>query len=794
MATPTVVEKLSQQTENLPATTTTALGTLSTDLLVVFHFIDFYDAATMVAPTGTSTGTWTLQATGDAGVNDVHVKVWTKPANTGIQTIICNQVSDACNWNMTYVLRGQIASPIDGATGSQSASNSTSHVAPSISPASSDDLLLCGAIGGGAGSYTAPTGMTEDFDSACGSNSSASIAELILSSSGATGTKTFTYTASVHNATASIAIAGSAAAGAASIPFTSPRAAVSRDYGETYWLQSARRDLSLAATAANPLVTPLDTAWQASAAYWHLYNDNTLQSRRAYFTQRPYGVDPNLLASAELEGPLLSGADRRHTSQAAAFTDRRQIPQQRPYVSNPGLLTSGLLENELLGGATTTVRMLPATHTDRRESPQQRAHVSDPGLLTGSQLENELLGGADTSKRVNATVTHAARWWMPQQPARLTYLITSGLLENELLGGADSGRHAYAAAFTDRRSVPQQRPYLSDPTFYPTVDPTDPLTVAYGTGGHYWLIYNTAALAVDRRLAPQQRPYQSDPGLLSTALVESPLLGGADSARHSTWYTDRRQVPQQHPYLSSADLLSTALLESPLLGLADLRHTMWFTDRRLAPQQRLYQSSPALLTTALLESPLLGAGDTSRHQTWFADRRETPQQHPLAGMAEGLLDVPYLTRQQQPRSPTGWQAPSQQPARAVIGEEADPLLMLGQQLRALTAATHTDRRRTASQPARQSLYFDAGPDVPPLTVAFGAGGSMWHRYNRWYRDVQWVWWQPPRGIGSAVLGSMPLPGIIVIAGGTSPILGASGTSSLLAASGTSNTLTAGGTP
>lgn len=212
MATPTVVEKLSQQTENLPATATTALGTLNTDLLVVFHFIDFYAASSMVAPTGTSSGTWDLQATGDAGTNDVHVKVWTKLASTGIQTVICNQVSDACNWNFTYVLRGQTATPVDGATGSQSASNSTSHVAPSVSPASSDDLLLCGAIGGGAGTYTPPTGMTEDFDSACGSNSSASIAELALAASGATGTKTFTYTASVHNATASIAIAGSAPA------------------------------------------------------------------------------------------------------------------------------------------------------------------------------------------------------------------------------------------------------------------------------------------------------------------------------------------------------------------------------------------------------------------------------------------------------------------------------------------------------------------------------------------------------------------------------------------------------
>lgn len=875
MAAPTVVEKLIQQTENAVATVTTAVGTQSTDLLVCFHFIDFYAASSMTAPTGTSLGSWTLAATGDAGTNDVHVKVWTKQAQAAAQTIICNQVSDACNWNITYVLRGAFAFTADAANGSQSASNSTSHIAPSISPLSVDDLLLCAAIGGGAGSYTPPSGMTEDFDSACGANSTSSVAELVLTAAGATGTKTFTYTASVHNATASIAIAGSAPP-AGSIPWTAPQKGFTRDPGEVQWLQRDRRDANTVATAANPPVSPLDTAWQASAAYWHLYNDSALWSRRAYFTQRMYVSDPSLLAAddpltlaagvggdlwrryntpdygdrrqvpqqrayisnpallgtAELEDVLLAGSDRRSTFQAAVLVDRREMPQQRPYISDPSLLTAALLEDVLLGSAMNDVRMLPATNVDRRQVPQQRVYVSDPLLLgtalledallgfadqdkrinipvthaarwwlpqqpardtytitdgllenellggaeTGkrvnvaathttrwwppqqplrdtytvstAELENELLGGAETSKRANLPATHVPRWWMPQQPPHITYLITAGLLENELLGNADTARHQYAAAYMDRRQVPQQRPYLSDPSFYPTVAPADPLTLAFGAGGHYWLIYNTAAVTVDRRLVPQQRPYRSDPGLLNTALLEDVLLGGGDTARHTAWFTDRREMPQQRIY--TADV----------------------------PQA--------------LDVPLLAGQD--RHYSWYPDRRTTIMPRPIYNPDIVLpqLDVPYLTRPLQPRYSPAPFTP-QQRTFAALGVDADPSILQGNLWRMFTPATHADRRRTAAQPPRQTADIDAGPGSPPLTLAFGAGGSMWHRYNRWWRDPQWIWWQLPQIINMAA-GTIPTPGIIVIADGTQNVLTAAGISAILAAAGTSNTLTAGGTP
>lgn len=212
MATPTVVEALIQQSENAVATVTTAAGTLATDLLVTWHFADFYAASLMVAPTGTSGSGWTLQATGDAGTNDVHVKVWTKLAAAGSQTIICNQVSDACVWNITYVVRGQGASPIDGAAGNQGTTNVLAHAAPAVSPVQADDLLLCGAMANTAVNYTPPPGMSEDFDSDCGGNSTATTARQNLTSSGSTGSKIFTSSGSSHFASASIAIAGVASA------------------------------------------------------------------------------------------------------------------------------------------------------------------------------------------------------------------------------------------------------------------------------------------------------------------------------------------------------------------------------------------------------------------------------------------------------------------------------------------------------------------------------------------------------------------------------------------------------
>ena len=110
-----------------------------------------------------------------------------------------------------------------------------------------------------------------------------------------------------------------------------------------------------------------------------------------------------------------------------------------------------------------------------------------------------------------------------------------------------------AATSAGRREVPQQRAYISDPSFYPAIPPTDPLTIAWGAGGVYWHLYNQPADVTDRREVPQQRAYVSDPLLLAAALLENELLGGSQTPgnyRVAATHYDRRLMPQQRPYIS----------------------------------------------------------------------------------------------------------------------------------------------------------------------------------------------------------------------------------------------------
>lgn len=327
----------------------------------------------------------------------------------------------------------------------------------------------------------------------------------------------------------------------ATVPFNPQRTVQTRDYGEIQWLQRDLRDANTVATAANPLVSPLDSAWQAGARYWHLYAD-AAGARTWQSVQRNYVSDPSLLGPAPTMPP--------------------PPPQRTVAVRDPG------------------------------ETQWQQAPRRDPQLLATAELENELLGGADTAKRYLAPATNAPRQWMPQQPKRdasTPGLLDSAELEGPLLAG-DTRRQYAAGAYVDRREMPQQRPYLSDPSFYPTTAPTDPLTIAYGAGGTYWTLYNAAALLVDRRNVPQQRNYVSDPNLLLTALLEGGLLGSADTDRHRTWFVDRRTTAAQPRYPDPNLLAATSA--DPLAVAGGVGGDIWrrantpaYADRRQTAAQ-----------------------------------------------------------------------------------------------------------------------------------------------------------------------------------------------------------------
>jgi hypothetical protein len=368
------------------------------------------------------------------------------------------------------------------------------------------------------------------------------------------------------------------------IPYNPQRTPQIRDYGEVWWLQRDRRDANTVGTAANPLPSPLDVAWQAGGGYWHLYNDTAVRDRHAYVQQRAYICDPSLLAPA--------AAVQYCPPRQAVQRDYGEVQWAQHRPTDITLLASALLENELLGGAETAKRHFPAIYDDRREVPEQRPYVSDPSLLLTAALEGVLLGGAETAKR-NLPATHA-----------------------------------------DRREMPQQRPYISDPSFYPTTTPTDPLTVAWGVGGTYWLIYNSAALDVDRRESPQQRRYISDPGLLASALLENELLGGAETVkRHQpATHADRREVPVWRLYISDPNLLTTALLENELLA-GDHRHGTWFARPAAQITTRQFgaidvPADPLQLTADLLRRILTPATHVDRRQAGQQPRRSVDQSTP----------------------------------------------------------------------------------------------------------------------------------------------------------------------
>lgn len=321
--------------------------------------------------------------------------------------------------------------------------------------------------------------------------------------------------------------------------------------------------------------------------------------------------------------------------------------------------------------AVATTIPAPVTRTvvarDPGETWWQQRPGRDPAMLGLPQLENELLGGADTAKRYVEPATHAPRWWMPQQPPRVA--TAPGLLDTALLESPLLG------AADDLRRHAVQPDYC------------------------------------DRRLVPQQRSYVSDPNLLTAAELENELLGGATTALRyllPATHADRREMPQQRPYISDPSFYPTVAPTDPLTVAWGAGGPLWWlynaaaaqVDRREVPQQRRYVSDPALLLSALLENELLGSADDLRRRTFAA--------------ANWLRPTPPAIR-----TPSTLGAP-----------DADPLTLTGDTMRRVTVAAYADRREVPAQPPRRTLYFDAGPDVPPLTLAFGAGGAYWHLYNR----------------------------------------------------------------
>lgn len=198
------------------------------DQLVIICCNDFYALSNITTPTvgGSTTGVTAITgASADGGTNNAHAKAFIySVASTGDLTVAQTETgtTDEDKGLVVYVLSG--ANGVDVAAGNSSSGAAvTNHDAPSVSPTSSDAYLICHDNSGGGSSssaYTPPSGMTEVYDTQVGGISMTG-AVLQLSSSGATGTKTFTVSGSLQYCTLSIAIktaaGGSTVNGSASL-------------------------------------------------------------------------------------------------------------------------------------------------------------------------------------------------------------------------------------------------------------------------------------------------------------------------------------------------------------------------------------------------------------------------------------------------------------------------------------------------------------------------------------------------------------------------------------------------
>lgn len=196
-------------------TATRPTGTADGDLLVAVIFSDSGAATTdITAPAG-----WAVSGSPGTGPGGAKGWVYTKTASSEPATWSWNLNNATANAVHTLRITGASGVEVVPSWGG-SGSSSTSHVAPSISPASTDALLVCAAYAivasAGVATFTPPGGMTEATDLAPSDFSPgwaySTTAHQQLAASGATGTKTFTSSISSDGAaggsiTVSLAIA-----------------------------------------------------------------------------------------------------------------------------------------------------------------------------------------------------------------------------------------------------------------------------------------------------------------------------------------------------------------------------------------------------------------------------------------------------------------------------------------------------------------------------------------------------------------------------------------------------------
>lgn len=238
--------------------TATTVSAQVGDLLLIIHANDYYTQSVIQTPSvspGAPSVSTVPGGTADGGSNLAHIAAFTAVVSSaGAQTVTATE-SGAHSEERSlsvYVLTGaDTASPIDGSAAGTSGSASLNQTALSVSPSAADSYLVCAvATGGGTDSnaYTPPTGMTETYDLHLGGFYGTGGAVQQLSSSGATGTRTFVASNSAPWSALSIAV--KTASGATTINGVAAGTAAAAATGTV--IQAATGSATAAGTATAP--------------------------------------------------------------------------------------------------------------------------------------------------------------------------------------------------------------------------------------------------------------------------------------------------------------------------------------------------------------------------------------------------------------------------------------------------------------------------------------------------------------------------------------------------------------
>jgi hypothetical protein len=742
------------QATGTTATVTTASFTPPAgSLLVIQYAANTIDPTSPATPTITdSLGvplTYTLQdfsARADTPAADGQAATWTAPvaSSTAMTVTVTNQAASPNRHAAlrVRVLTGQHATPV-GAHG-KSGSISASSIAQNYTAQATGGWGFIGVIDWSAtGAMTAGTGCTVEGSANVGAPD---ITYGFARRTSADDVNGNTNTLNVTLGGASTSVRWTyieILPDVASIPYSPPRSAVARDPGEAWWLQKDRRDANLVATAANPLTAPLDSAWQAGGRYWHLYNDAV---RPGWQPQQRVASDPSLLAPvAAAVLPATARTVQPRDSGEAQWIQRRS--------TDVTLLASAELENELLGGADTLKRYLePATHGPRWWMPEQKPVGAAIDAVAGGAIAFDTTGSTSmtagaTSTNVDISAAAVGAWcycwvalginsgavsatgWTSLLDADEGAAAHYALLRRQKQGGdttfsfgwttSTKGTLTWASWTGLDNATPDEGAALA--TNGVTSRTAVPTPTGTPTAANRWAV----GFFANRTTNVANKPITYTPDAAQTERIDvdnaaagsAPWVGteiadtnsAVTQAAHS--YTATHNAAESHDGSAILFLIPGAAAPATSVPFNPQR-TVQIRD--LGDVQWLQRRANLQLTDALLENELLGGASTAQRANTPASnapRWWMPLQPKRDASTPGLLDSALL--------------------------EA-PLLGVDRH-----GTWYTDRR--AQPPQRgPAAAVDAPIVIDPLTVAFGAGGNLWHLYNTAADQVSRAWFPKQR--------------------------------------------------